>query len=357
MKNINHKIYSAVAIIMLGGMWAACSDPDMLDPVINTDPSNIKTDFLFINASPDAPSLDLYINNEKVGESLESGESWSSYQNVDITAAGVFANTNIRAKATSGKIGGVLNGSDLIYRAGNNNSNNFQASANTKYTLIVVDSINRAKPVRTLNASNIGDITYYSPVKTFTAPSKLDGSDTTINLTENNSVVTVNLVKKYNGGVQPSFFTPIGIVPLGSSDAGGVRFYLLQDFAPTPVDDKAGFRFLPLSPNAPTLHARLVPGVGSPIVLTGTGAAYAFGTGAFNPSVGSRTVIPTSANFTLNTIASSGTPIDYTLEVSTKADFSNSIISMPVSFTPKKNYTIYVSGFFGEDLTAQIVQH
>jgi hypothetical protein len=360
MKSINYRIFTAalIASVMIG--VGACSDPDMPEPMIDTEALPIKTNFLFINASPDAPSLDLYVNNVKVGTSLASGEAWSGYQNVDITANGVFANTNLRAKATSGQIGGELKANDLIYRAGSNNSNNFQASANLSYTIITVDSIKRPKPVRTLNANGVGDVTYYSSVSKFVAPKKLNAlEDTTIELSTNNSIVTANLVKKYNGNVLPSFLTPLGVVPLGSSDPGGIRFYLLQDLFPLAADDKAGIRALALSPNAPTLHMRLVPTAGATIVLTGSGAPYALSQSAFNPTVGSRTIIPTSANFVLNTIATTGIPIEYTLEVSTKSDFSSNIlISMPgITFTPKKNYTIYVSGLVGVNLMAEIVQH
>jgi hypothetical protein len=216
MKSINYRIFTAalIALIMIG--VGACSDPDMPEPMIDTEALPIKTN----------------VNNVKVGTSLASGEAWSGYQNVEITANGVFANTNLRAKATSGQIGGELKANDLIYRAGSNNSNNFQASANLSYTIITVDS--RPKPVRTLNANGVGDVTYYSPIKAFVAPSKLNAlEDTTIVLTTNNSIVTANLVKKYNGNVLPSFLTPLGIVPLGSSDPGGIRFYLLQDLFPT----------------------------------------------------------------------------------------------------------------------------
>jgi hypothetical protein len=361
MKSINYRIFTAALVATLVGI-GACSDPEMPEPNIVTDAQPSKANFLFINASPDAPSLELYVNNEKVGAAVASGEAWTAYQNIDITANSVFANTNLRAKAASGSIGGALNGSDLIYRAGNNNSNNFQAVANVNYTIIAVDSISRPKPIRTLNSSGFGDVTYYSPQASFVAPSKLNpDTDTTIVLAvgSSNSITTVNLVKKYNGNVVPSFFVPIGIVPLGSSDPGGVRFYLLQDFFPVAADDKAGIRFVPLSPNAPTLHARLVPTAGSNLVLTGTGAAYALSQSAFNPTVGSRTVTVTAANFTLNTIATTGTPIEYTLEVSTKSDFSSNIlISTPgVTFTPRKNYTIYVSGLVGDNLAAEIVQH
>jgi hypothetical protein len=361
MKHINKQI----ALAALGTLMFlnACQEVELAEPNISTTATASSANFLLVNASPDALPLDLWVNNFKVGQSVATGTNQTTYTNVPITANGVFANSNIRSKATSGTIGGTLKTSDLIYRAGNNNTNNFQASNGLKYTVFVVDSINRPRPTRTLNSSGFGDITYYSSKDKFVAPSKNDpAKDTTIalNVASSNSIVTINSVRKYNNNLIPSFLVPVGVVPLGSSDPGGVRFYLLQDVYPTAVADKAGFRIVHASPTTPTAYVRLNPTAGgTPIVLTAaTGSSYIMTTLNFNPSVGSRTVTGTTLlNFALQTVSTAGTPIEYNLEVSTKNDFSIIALTVPsVSFIASKNYTLYVTSV-AKQLTAGIIQH
>src|ERR1700742_340805 len=96
MKNIT----KTLSIIIIGLLSVvACKQPYDQDPVPNTTPSNFSANFLGVNASPDAPSLDLYVNNVMTGVSLPSGTAQQSYTSVPITSNNTFANTNIRAKA------------------------------------------------------------------------------------------------------------------------------------------------------------------------------------------------------------------------------------------------------------------
>lgn len=353
---------------MLGIVAAmfACEDPELPKPVPATEASKFYAKFLFINATPDAPTLDLFVNNNKVGEeSVAAGAAQLEYDSIGITSNAVIANTNIRTKAATGTIGGVLGSNDLIYRAGNNNANNFTAGSGLSYTVLAVDSINRPAPVRTFRKDPIslllfGDITYYSSRASFIAPKKVGGGDTTIVLTigSNNSIDLISVVRRYNSNALPSFIVPVGIVPLGSSDVGGIRYYLLRDFFAvfTNAADsttKAGFRAINASPSvgALTIRLKFVSGTGANIALNGAGAAYVLSNaGGFTPSVGSNTPAVTAANFTLQTIAPAGVPNVYDVEVLDAG--ANVVASKPgVSFggnaNRASNYSIVVSGLVG----------
>ncbi|MBL7839277.1 MAG: DUF4397 domain-containing protein [Cyclobacteriaceae bacterium] len=356
------KIFS---LTVLAGL-VACEDPETPKPVPATEASDFSAKFLFINATPDAPALDLYLNNVKAGATVAVGEGQAVYTTVPLTSNAVIANTNIRSKASTGTIGGTLGSNDLIYRAGNNNANNFTATNGFSYTVIALDSISRPQPLRTLNSKNVGDITYYSYKSSFTAPKIVGGGDTTIYLnvknfgvdTESSSayasanpVTAFNLVKKYNGNTNPSFMTPIGVVPLGSSDVGGPRYFLWRDFFPTYAageeTTKSGFRVLNASPSLGTLRIvlKFVSGTGADIPLNGSGSAYIMSNaGGQTPSVGSNTPNVSAANFTLQTIAPGGVPNTYTIEVRNSG--GTVLASLPnVTFTPGSNYTIVASGF------------
>lgn len=375
------KIFS---LTVLAGL-VACEDPETPKPVPATEASDFSAKFLFINATPDAPALDLYLNNVKAGATVAVGEGQAAYTTVPLTSNAVIANTNIRSKASTGTIGGTLGSNDLIYRAGNANANNFTASNGAWYSVFAVDSINRPQPLRTLNAKNVGDVTYFSYRNSFTASKIGGGGDTTIylnvknfgvdtesssNYASANSIVAFNLVRKYNGNVNPSFMTAIGTVPLGSSDVGGVRYYLLQDVFPqfanaTDSTTKAGFRVVNAAPNSPALFVRLkfVSGTGADINIPVAGsspATFSFVnvmnnvSGGLQPSVGSRTATGTAATFQAQTIAPSGTSNTYNVEVSTNSTFTQIITSATLTNVTfggngnrASNYTILISGVYG----------
>jgi hypothetical protein len=335
----------AIAVALSIFAWA-CEDNQSVTPIVNTAQSNLSSNFLFVNASPDAPALDLYINNNKIVSSVTTGGSSGAYLNVPITLNGVTSNTNIHALGPNagGSIGGTLdtkNPKYLIFRAGNTNTNNFQAADGAFYTLIVVDSINRKAPVRTNNSFGVGDITYYSTVNQFV-------SDTTINLVVGyNSTVTANLIKKHNNGSLPATFFPIGTVPLGSTDVGGPRFLLLTDNFVTTSSGKISVRFINASPDAE---------LGGPVTcslngsaISSSNAAFSYpmfrvtGSSGFDPAVGSRTNAGSSP-FT----------------VSFKADFASTGASYPVAVSingtmaVQTNFDFSVSGSYTIILTGLV---
>ncbi len=368
------KLYNRTSISIMAFLGLlACSEPELPTAVPSVSSATpYKANFLFVNAAANAPGLDLLINGNKVGTSLEANSNQAAYSEVSLTSEGrtgsLTANTSIRAKAVTGTIGGTLGSADVIFRAGSNNTNNFQAVEGSRYTIFAIDTIARPRPVRTINASNFADITYYSSRPTFTAPSKLNPTvDTTIQISvgSNNSMVLANLLRKYNSNQLPSFFIPIGLVPLGSSDPGGSRFYLAQDVIPTiSANNQVGIRFVHASPNAPAVFVRLKSTSTSATSLVAptsgtTGISYVMSTtGGFNPSVGSRTVTSTSSTFPLITIDPA---LTYNVEVSTNVTFTNIVLTVPVTLVIGKSYTIYAKGLLGGtgnlSLGAGIIQH
>src|SRR5579859_1459630 len=322
------KIFAAISF--LGFLSTGCEDLQSVTPTSNFPQSNLSAKFTFVNASPDAPSLDLYVNNTKVGISVTPTQAQPGYSTVPITTNNVGANTNIRAKATSNSIGGILGSSDIIYRSGNTSTNNFTAAAGASYTLIALDTLNRPKPLRTLNSQNFGDVTYYSYVNQFV-------SDTTIQLSGNNSIVIANLIKQHNSGNLPSTFIPIGVVPLGSSDVGGPRFLLITDNLPAPATSpvfptvtagKFAARFINASPDAGTATCQINS------VTVGGLTTYPMLQSNFNPTVGSRS---TTVAYT-NNVTAAGT---YDIVVTVGA---NTFKLLGQSFADGGIYTVVLAG-------------
>lgn len=347
--------YSWVAGLLLMSAWS-CDDPEYPTPVPNPLPSGHTANFLFVNAAPDAPSLDMFINNVKTGNSLTFGQAHNGYTTVPITTSGTggfTANTNVRAKGSSGNIGGVLGSNDAILRAGNNNNNNIAVVADARYTLIALDSISRPRPERKLNALNFGDTTFFNPM-----------TGNYISVVEKAALPPAQRAK----------VVPIGVVPLGATDPGGVRFYFVRDNYPTfpnPNTTQSAIRLIQASPRNVNqgLFVRLVPVTpGPPNITLGSNVPYILsfstptGSANFSPSVGSRLVTSTTVNFSLFNTNVAGVPIDYRIEVATDATFTNIIhASDPVQFEVNKVYTVLIRGVQGgtgnRALGVTIVQH
>ncbi len=339
MKHFNKILFAAgLTAVVLG-----CKEPETPAPNISSNSSAFNANFLFVNASPDAPALSLYVNNLKTGSDAGSDGSYAqgAYNSVPLTSSGasgtLTANTNIRVKAVGGSIGGKLGSNDLIYRAGNNNANNFVAVNGSNYTVFVVDTINRPVPLRTYNSGNFGDLTWFNP-KTSTQISVVEKAALT------DPAEVANLVS-------------LGVVPLGQSDVGGVRFYVTTDVIPVLASPatQAAIRVVNAVPNTnntpgnPNLFVRLTRTSGTagstPIALA-SGTTHVMNAANFSPSVGTRTA--GSVAFTNQTVAAAGVANVYTLEVSTN-NFATTIYSAPnVTFTSGKVYTVFIRGLAGK---------
>jgi hypothetical protein len=251
---------------------AACSDPESPTPDTSGKGTPSKAFFVMSNASPDAPSLDFYINNAITGPSVAANASQPTYTAISIPSNGIVANTNLKAKATTGIIGGALDNADVIYRSTNNGANNFAAADSGYYTFIVTDTITRPKPLRTLNAKNFGDTTYFNPL-----------TGQYISVVERAALPPAQKAKT----------KAIGTVPLGSSDPGGPRFIVITDQLPLPsttrfpkpAANKVAVRFIHASPDAGTATAK----AGATPITVGQ-FTFPMLFPAFSPSVGSRSI-------------------------------------------------------------------
>ncbi len=327
MKLINKLI--AFAAFGTGMCLSACEDVELSDPNITTTASTSYANFIMVNASPDAPSLDLFVNNIKSGASISAGQAQTAYEKLTITSNGVLANTSIKAKATTGAIGGVLGSNSLIFRAGNNNTNNFQAFDSVYYTFIVLDSVSRPKPIRLLNAKNFGDTTYFDPLQT-------RGDSSYISVTQRKKLPAYN----------KSRTVAIGTVPLGSSDPGGVRFFVVTDQVPLP----SAIRFP--KPATGKCAVRIIHAVPNSGAITATVEGQTVGgaltypllfPSSLSPSVGSRSIVSSTNPFitvSFSTINSGVSDIDVkqggvTIASALDYDFQNGGV-----------YTIVISGNF-----------
>lgn len=363
MKNVN-KIFSLVLVGFVA-LIISCADPAL--PVSNLGGTNTSftADFTFANATVDAPSLDFYVNGTKLGSSSAPGGALAAYVNVPLTSSGATgsatANTSIRAKAATGTIGGLLGSNDLIYRSTNNGVNNFAGVTAGRYTVFAIDSI--ARPVakrlfRITPTIKSADVTYYNP-KTASqiSASRRDS------LNPANCPACVD--QTVSTAIEYANLLTIGLVPLGLTDPGGVRYYVVSDvlltFTPGGTDQtNAGIRFVNAVANANgivaapntngtaggrPIWARLRPAVGLPHLLGTSTSHVAVNSTTFNPAVGSRTT--GVVTFTSLAIAAAAVPIAYTLEVSTD-NYATVAYSAPVSFVPGKNYTVFVRGVSGK---------
>jgi hypothetical protein len=348
----NQKYINLVTVLCLMAIVNACQKPELPEPTSSTEANTSSAKFLFVNTTPDAPSLDLYINGTKVGNSTTFLGS-NPYSVVPILGNGTSGNTSIRAKATSGTIGGVLGTGDIVFRATTTGTGNFTAIDQNNvnganYSIFTVDSTTRPLPLRTLNASSIGDVTYF--VK--------------------NTGAQISVVD-YTALADKTTVVPIGVVAAGTSDPGGPRFWISQDIFRTSFasPSTAEIRVLNAVPNSnpALLYVRLRPSSGATVNVS-TGSSYFMSVSVPPPpaappaAIVSRSVTSAFSLFTIATAVAPIAPIVYTLEVSTSSTFATVIPSATltnVTFTPGKAYTIYISGFFGKGRTIStgILQH
>lgn len=312
-----NKIFKTSLMMVSLGAFLGCADPEYIKPDLgNATPTTLSANFLLVNAVPNATagSLDLYLNNAMAGASVGRSAGQAGYTNLQIPSNGAIANTAIRAKASTGTIGGVLGSADLIFRAGNTNTTNFTAADSAFYTFIAMDSLERVRPLRTFNTLGIGDTTYFYPL----TGAYMAGKDTWVNN-------------------PPTFIksrrVAIGTVPLGITDPGGIRFLVLTDQLPLPSTTRFpkpsagrfGVRFIHAAPDVGTVTVTL-----NGTALTSGILSYPLSFPTFNPSVGSRSTTATFANNFANLapgtysvvvrLTSSGTPTILTQNVDVSAD-------------------------------------
>ena len=127
----------------------ACQTIEYPDPSPATTTSTNQARFLFVNAAPGAPSLNFLVENNPAGQGVAFGQVATAY--VPSQAGAV----QLRARAVSGQIGGVIGSNDILFRAGATNQTNFAATAGVNYTVFATDTLNRPRPT-TNGATNPG---------------------------------------------------------------------------------------------------------------------------------------------------------------------------------------------------------
>ncbi len=143
MTNKVNIIGTVVATSLLSAfLLTSCEDTDYPAAQPATGPSTNQARFLFVNAAPGAPALNFLVENNAAAQSIAFGQA-SAYVPSQVGPV------QLRARAASGQIGGVLGSGDILFRAGATNQNNFAAAANTNYSVFVTDSLNRPRPTTT----------------------------------------------------------------------------------------------------------------------------------------------------------------------------------------------------------------
>ena len=185
--NIFKNIYCGVLVsFAFAATLTSCQDTDYPVAQPATGASTLSANALFINAAPDAPALNFFVNNLAAGGTIAPGAG-TAY---NVVAVGPI---ELRAKAASGSIGGILGSADVLFRAGATNNTNFTAAPATNYTFFVTDSLNRPKAT-TLGATDPGGPRFLQVADALTAPTAGNAGVRFYNLSTNSAAVWVNLV-------------------------------------------------------------------------------------------------------------------------------------------------------------------
>ncbi len=153
---MNYIKYSLFSFLAAMALLSACSEPESPTPIPATSASTATAKVIFVNASPNAPQLNFFVNNVQAGNTLAFPNGQASYNDVQVGAI------QLRAKAASGEIGGTLAGNDLLFRAGATNNNNFSATSGRNYTVFVTDTIGRLQPTTPAGTTDPGGVRFLS---------------------------------------------------------------------------------------------------------------------------------------------------------------------------------------------------
>jgi len=179
-------IFSAAAAALVTVAMVSCKDTEYPTPVPAASASTLTARVLFINAAP-STTLNFFASNVPAGANVAIGGS-TAYSTVPVGPL------QVRAKAASGSIGGVLGSSDILFRAGATNQNNFTAVTGTNYTFFATDTLNRARPT-TIGATDLGGPRFLNVTDNLAAPASGNAHIRFFHLSPNAPAVWVNVLR------------------------------------------------------------------------------------------------------------------------------------------------------------------
>lgn len=185
---MNKHIFSVAIIASLITALVGCQDTEYPTPSPATSPSTLAARVMFVNTTPSSTPLNFFVSNVPAGTNVAFGTN-TSY---NTTPVGPI---QLRAKAASGTIGGVLGSADILFRAGTTNQNNFTTAPNTNYTFFVTDSLNRARPT-TIGNTDPGGPRFLNVTDNLAAPAAGNAHIRFFHLSSNAPAVWVNVLRE-----------------------------------------------------------------------------------------------------------------------------------------------------------------
>jgi hypothetical protein len=179
-------IFSVTVAALMTVAMVSCKDTEYPTPVPATAASTLTSRVLFVNAAP-STTLNFFASNVPAGTNVANGAG-TPYYTVPVGPL------QLRAKAATGAIGGVLASSDILFRAGATNQNNFTTVAGTNYTFFVTDTLNRPKATG-IGATDPGGPRFLNVTDNLTAPAAGNAHIRFFHLSPNAPAVWVNVLR------------------------------------------------------------------------------------------------------------------------------------------------------------------
>ena len=176
---------AATAFVTAG--LVSCQETEYPAAVPASGASTLTARVLFVNAAPGVAPLNFFVSNVAAGTNVALG----SHTGYNPTPVGPI---QLRAKAATGAIGGVLGTDDILFRAGATNQTNFTAAAGTNHTFFVTDTLNRAKPT-TIGATDLGGPRFLNVIDNLAAPAAGNAHIRFFHLATNAPAVWVNVLR------------------------------------------------------------------------------------------------------------------------------------------------------------------
>ncbi len=198
-KHINQISSLLIATMVSGAVMMSCEDTQYPTPTPATSASSASAQITFVNVSPDAPALNFFVENTQAGSSqtISTAPTVASYVGVQ---AGSSSTAQLRAKAASGSIGGLIGSNDILYRSSTTSQGNFTALANTAYTAFLTDTLNRPRP-SVAGGTNPGGPQFVIVTDTLTAPAANTAKLRVFNFAPDVSTASVRLLNANGASV------------------------------------------------------------------------------------------------------------------------------------------------------------